>query len=158
MFWLCQADLEGATSKATVIACFDDANLGAGSLDDQAICSIIDRAEQETLSWLAGEYGPPPIPATTLAMLAQDSFLKNAALEFAVIFMLEKHPEYVRSDGKVLGERMKRAVARMERIVQARQQPPTVAQRPANVGGVAVDNGNRIYVDNADGTRNSGDY
>ena len=33
-----------------------------------------------------------------------------------------------------------------------------MAERPANVGGMVNDNSNRIIVDNADGTQNSGDY
>ena len=155
--WLCQADLENATSVRMVGACFDDDQ--ANVINKDALNAVIDRAEQEVLSWLASEFGPPPLPADTLAGLGSDNFLKYAAVDYAVALMFDRHPEYVRANMKDdRAARMQAAKERMERVVDARQQPPTVVKRPANVGGVAVDGANRIYIPNADGTSNRGDY
>jgi hypothetical protein len=73
--------------------------------------------------------------------------------------MIDRHPEFVRASKQYdVENRIKRADVRMARILDARQRPPTVAQKPANVGGASVDNGSRLVVDSADGTKNGGDY
>lgn len=154
--WLSRADLENATSFASVIACFDDNNVGTAL--PAAVSQIIDRAEQEVLSWLVDEFGPPPFAASTLTQLAGDHFLKYCALEYAVALMVDRRPEYFLSNRDDIKARMARADARMERVLQSRQRPPTVTKPPANVGGVSVDNAARIMVDSPDGTYNGGDY
>lgn len=155
--WLAQANLENATSLATVAACFDDAN-NPGTINQGALAEIIERAEQEALSWLVTELGPPPLSATVMAQLQADAFCKYASLDYAVAFMYERHPEYVRSQADEIQSRVKRADTRMERVLNARQRPPTVATRPANVGGVSVDGAPRIISDSPDGTYNGGDF
>lgn len=154
--WLSPSDLQGAVSNATITACFNDDNTDV--LNEQAIHLVLLRAEQEVLSWLAPEFGPPPFTPGVLAQLAADDFLRSAALEYAIAFTFDRHPEFARSSGKERTDRFERANKRMERILDGRQRPPTVQEKPANVGGVVVDNAPRIYADSADGTHNSGDY
>jgi hypothetical protein len=161
IFGLTATDLANATSNDTLLACTDDSTPtspgGTGTPNPTIIAALIDRAEQEVMSWLVTELGPPPLSSVLMAQLAADPFLKYAALEYAVALMYDRHPEYTRT-GTDRSERMKRADQRMERVLDARQRPPTVPQPPANVGGTVVDNGPRIYIDSANGTKNAGDY
>lgn len=159
VFGITYIDLQNFTSPETVKAIFDDAN--TGTLNQVAIAAIIDRGEQEVLSWIVGEYGPPPFTTQVLADLGADPFLKYCALEYIVAHMFDRHPEYVRSGGKERGDRFMRADERMKRVLDARQRPPTVPDKPANVGGVLVDNGPRMYIDSPGSppsNSNSGDY
>lgn len=153
--WLTQTDLENATTPTTVIQCFDDA--ATSTVNAPAVADVIARAESETLSWL-DEFGPPPFNSTILAQLGGDQFLKTAAQARAVILMYDRAPETVRQTVNDLEKRRKDWNELMTRIKDARQRPPNVPTPPANVGGVIVDNGARIYADSADGTKNSGDY
>lgn len=155
--WLSQADLEGAMSVATVAAIFDDQN--TGTLNVAAMGLVIDRGEHEVLSWLIDEYGQDVLTNSTLqADLADDIFLKGCALEYTVAYAFDRHPEYVRANGRERGDRFKRAQERMERVLQSRQRPTSMPKVPANVGGFVVDNGPRLVVDSADGTSNAGDF
>jgi hypothetical protein len=155
--WLNQGDLENATSIATVAACFDDGN-GGGALNTGAIASVIARAELKVLSWLGDEYGPPPFSPVQIAVLQVDPFLAYAALEYCIAFMFDRHPEYVRANGKERGERFKRAEDQMQQVLDGRQRLPVAQAVPANVGGVSTDGAARIISDNPDGSTNSGDY
>lgn len=152
LIWLAQADLENAISTATVLALYDDGN---GVVNAAAVNANLERAENEVLSWMVPEYGQSVRSDPTLAT---DAFLKYAALEYAVAHAFDRHPEYVRANGRERGERFERADARMQRVLQSRQQPPTLATRPANVGGVVTDGGSRLVIDNPDGTSNGGDF
>jgi hypothetical protein len=155
--WLDQADLENATSVQSVIACCDDTNVGVA--DPAIIASIIDRAEQEILSYLVGEYGPGPISATVMAQLEADNFLKYCALDYAVAFMYDRHPEAVPTDrGNDIQARKKSANEKMQRVMDARQRAPTVATPPANVGGVSTPVIDRVYISGPGARRNHGDY
>jgi hypothetical protein len=157
--WLCRQDLVDATSSSTVIACLDD--IGDGEPDPRASRSLIARAEGEVLSYLVGEYGTPPLPASVIADLKPDPLLAGVALKFAVAFMFDKHPEYVRAKKQEdVAKRLKDAQDEMVRILQARQRPPTVPEKPANVGGAYNDGANRLYTDDPDGPPggNAGDY
>lgn len=154
--WLSATDLSQHAGEQALVAAFDDS--GTGSADPVLVNAVISRAENEVLSWLVDEFGPPPIAAGTMAQLAADPFLKGAALEYAICWMYDRRPEYFRSSKEDIAARVSRADLRMERVLNARQRAPTVSTPPANVGGVSVDNANRIYVDSGDGTQNSGDY
>jgi len=156
IFGLTQSDLQNASSIETVKAVFDDNN--TGQLNTAAIAAVIERGEQEVLSWLVDEYGPAPFDTETLTELGADPFLKTCPLEYAVAHMFDRHPEYVRSGASDRRDRFKRADDRMKRVLQSRQRPTTVQRPPANVGGVAIDGASRLYVDSPDGTKNSGDY
>lgn len=157
LIWLSQTNLENATSPRVVLTCFDDAN--TGQVNDTALNEILVSAETDTLSWL-DELGPPPFSAAILAELAADPFLVSAARDRAVILMYDRAPEVVRQNAGDLERRRKDWAALMTRIKDARQRPPTVAAKPANVGGVAMSNSNRIFVDNPNGPPggNAGDY
>lgn len=154
--WLQKQDLIDAVSAATVTSCFDDSNTGV--LNDSAIHAIIRRAEFEVMSYLIAEFGPPPFAGSVLSQLSDDDFLRGAALEYAVAYTFDRHPEYVRSNGKERTDRMDRADKRMMRVQEARQRPPTVAKPPANVGGIVRDHGPRMIVDGRDGHGRSGDF
>ncbi len=156
--WLNQADLENATTPTMVAAIFGDGN--GGPLNEQAIAAVIDRGEQEVLSWLQ-EYGPPPFSAAVMAQLAADPFLKYAALDYTIAHMFDRHPEYPQggTSAKERDMRFQRAKERMERVLAGRQRPPTVITKPANIGGAVYDGASRIYVDSpGQPASNSGDY
>jgi len=152
--WLAQADLENGLSVATIAACFDD---GSGVLNTTAILACIADAELEVMSYL-GDYGPPPFTTQQLAVLGGDPFLAACALDFAKYFVFDRHPEYVRSNGKDQQDRWDRATAKMTRVLDSRQRPPVVPVTPSNVGGATVDGGPRIYVPGPNGQYNGGDY
>lgn len=148
-----QIDLENALSSATIIQLFDDDDDGVADAD--AVASVIDRAEAEVESWMIGDYSFPLNVPT-------DRLLKHSALDYAVAFSFERHPEYVRTFGENPRghERYKRAMERMQRIQSAQQKLPdeTVTQTPRNVGGIATDPGPRIMVTGMDGMSNGGDF
>lgn len=146
-----QTDLENALSVATILALFDD---GTGTVNTTALTATIDRGENELRSWLIDEYGIN-LPTD----LASDPFLKYCALDFTLGYAIERHSEYAKQAGLGTKETyFNRAKERSIRVLQGRQRPTTVAEKPANVGGVVTDNSSRIIVDNSDGSRNSGDY
>ncbi len=151
--WLEQTDLANNLSTATFSAIFDDPTTGVTNLD--IVASVIERAEQEVLSWLVPEYGPDIQSAPGLGA---DLFLKGCALEFAIVFAFDRYPEYIRANGKEREFRYARAEERMGRVMQSRQRPTSLPIKPANVGGAVVDNGPRIAVDSSNGQSNSGDY
>jgi hypothetical protein len=151
--YLVQLDLETALSRPTVAAIFTDPD-GDGSLDQFAIEDVINRAEGEVDSFLI-----PVIDITSPNLNRFDRLLKLAAVEFAVCFSFERHPEYVKTFGEDprSTSRYQRAVKRMERIQSAVQELPDQngAVRPANVGAIIYDSGPRMICDSPDGTQNS---
>jgi hypothetical protein len=148
--YIFQADLENALSVPTVLAIFDD---GSGTVNASAINAVIDRAEAEVDSYLPSNY-PAGTPAPS------DRLLKHAALEFAVCFSMEKHPEYVRNFGEEprTNPRYTRARQLMQRIVDGVQRLPDTPTKPRNVGGVVYSAGPRTIIDNIDGSSNLGDF
>lgn len=153
--WLARRDLEAATSVRMVQECFED----DGVFNEETIFITIRRGEAQVMSRLVVEFGPPPISAAKLKEFACDDFLKFAALDYAVAYMFDKHPEYVRTAGmqKDRESRFKAADAQMDRFLNAEQQPSTLT-RPANVGGVVVDGAHRLYTPDPNGRSNAGDY
>lgn len=146
-----QINLERALSPATVLAIFDD-DPPTGRVNQEAIAEIIERAEAEVDSWLVGIYDLP-IPAP------YDRLLKVAAIDFAVAFSFERHPEYVKTFGEEKrAERWKRGSDRMMRIrdgLQRLPDQPSPDTAPKNSGAVVYDHGDRTMVDNSDGTVNN---
>lgn len=140
--WLAQSDLENAVSPQTILACCDDENAGVASIP--VVAAIIERAENEVLSWLHEYAVNGQLPDT--ATLTADVFLKYAALEFAVAFMFDRHPEFVRANGRERIDRKKNADDRMTRVLQSRQRPPTLneTKKPANVGGFTTNAGPQL--------------
>ena len=151
--WLEQTDLTNVLSVATFAAIFDDASTGVTNLD--IVASVIERAEQEVMSWLIGQYGQA---VQSDPGLGADLFLKGCALEFAIVFAFDRYPEYVRANGKEREARYARAEERMTRVLQSRQRPTALKNLPANVGGSTVASGPRMVIDGTDGTYNGGDY
>lgn len=151
--WIDQLDLTNQLSAATFANVFNDPVTGATNPD--IVNAVIDRAEQEVLSWLVGTYGPN---IQSSPGLGSDIFLKGCALEFAIVYAWDRYPEYVKAMGKEREERFDRAMQRMQRVLQARQRPTVLQQTPANVGGVTIGGGPRLVVDGADGSYNGGDY
>jgi len=150
--WLQQSDLVNVLSTVMYGAIFADPVTGITNGD--IVNAVIERAEQEVMSWLVNEYGPDVPNATNLA---GDLFLKGCALEYAYCYAFDRYPEYAKVEEGREG-RYKRAEERMERVLQSRQRPTSLPKPPANVGGVSVDNGSRIVVDGPGGVVNSGDY
>jgi hypothetical protein len=142
-------DLEHALSPTTVAAIFDDD--GDGVADPAPIAAVIDRAEAMVDSFVVTEQ---PVPVR-----GRDRLLRHAALEFAIAFSFERHPEYVRTFGEAeRANRWQRGIELMERIANAVQMLPDVKRKPANVGGIVYDRARRVVVDDADGTANAGDF
>lgn len=151
--WLEQTDLSNVLSVATFSAIFDDPTTGATNLG--IVASVIERAEQEVLSWLVDEYGQSVV---SVPGLGADLFLKGCALEYAIVFAFDRYPEYVRANGKEREFRYARAEERMTRVLQSRQRPTSLTKVPANVGSSTVASGPRLVIDGTDGSYNGGDY
>lgn len=154
-FGISQTDLSNALSAATITALFDD---GTGVANATAVTATIDRGENELRSWLIGEWGK-----TLPADIATDPFLKYCAIDFILGFSIERHPEAARQAGLGTKESyFNRAKERAIRVMDGRQRPTAATEAPANVGGVVIDNSNRIITDSpanvAAGTSNAGDY
>lgn len=151
--WIDQTDLVNVMSVATFAACFN--NPVTGALDLDGVAATIDRAEQEVLSWLIDEYGTG---IQSEPNLGADRFLKGCALEFAIVYAYDRHPEYVKANGKERADRYAIAEKRMERVLESMQRPTSLAKKPANVGGTTVTDGPRIITTGVDGTNNGGDF
>lgn len=125
--YISQTDLENALSVSTVLAIFDD---GTGTVNSTAVAAVIDRAEAEVDSYLIVIYDLP-LPNQA------DRLLKHCALQFAICFAMEKHPEYVRTFGEQqrTGPLYERAHALMTRIAKALQRLPDQTVAASNVGG-----------------------
>lgn len=157
--YIVQADLEKALSPRTVLAIFQD-DPAIGTADNDAVEAVIDRAEAQVDSALLG-FVPMPL-ANPL-----DRLVKAVALEFAIAYSFERHPEYVRAFGESQRQnKIDRAELMLARIQQALRRLPdnnTAATVGAggttyNVGGIVTASGPRTMVDSPDGTQNSGDF
>lgn len=153
--YLNQTDLENAINVQTVLAIFDDA--GTGTINQVALTDCLSRASAMVDSYLARVYrGPFPITQTPFPAM-----IKIAAIDFAVAYAFERHPEYVRSYGEEKRqERWARARDMMERICDGLQEMPDYTAQPkqANLGGIVYSAGPRTIIDNFDGTANGGDF
>ncbi len=151
-----RADLESALSPTTVLTLFDDGN--SGNVSQVALDGVLNRASRMVDSYLARVFkGPFPVTQTPVP-----STITFAALEFAIAFSFERHPEYVHTYGETYraSTRFKRATEMMDRICQAQQEIPDWVLQPKqrNIGGIVIDDGPRTVVDNADGSTNLGDF
>lgn len=157
-FGLVQADLENRLNAAVVLALFDD---GTGLVNTTALAACIDDGEQEMMSWLVNEnqsFASAPVD------LAADPFYKTCALDFAIAFAIERHPEAAKQAGLGTKESyFARASARAERVQAGRQRATDMAEPPANVGGPVFDGSPRMYIPNSSiganpGQSNAGDF
>jgi hypothetical protein len=154
MAYVTHAEVQAAMSPQTFIGVFDD-DLD-GEADDVPIDEMIERASSRTDGWLAAIYnGPWPITQTPVPGL-----VRELTLQYVLAMAYERRPDFARQLGgddkdrwaraDELGKRLEAAVLRITDLEgQA---------KPANVGGVVVDNASRIIVDDPDGTSNSGDF
>ncbi len=156
MPYIDQSDLENALSPATVVQLYNDVNQDA--VYAPALLGVLKRASGEVDSYLARVYvGPFPIAQSPVP-----EAVKNCALEFAIAFSFERHPEYVHTYGEQYrgATRYKRACEMAERLATGLQELPdwTMQPRGGNVGGIITYQGPRTIIDNIDGTENGGDF
>jgi hypothetical protein len=148
-----QTQLEQLIGQATVLACFDDFNKGAA--DPGSIALVQELSDAKIDGALATEYPDGKFPID-----APPALVVHASLMYGRYLAYQRRPEYV----KMYGEQpFLDAKSEIDRMVNAREYltdalGSSIAIKPDNVGGVFVDNGPRIIVDNPDGSRNSGDY
>lgn len=152
--------LRTALSPTTYTAIFDDDN--AGDLDaidaSEQVALCIKRAHVRVVSRLGILYNK--IPDGTDTQISD--LLVDAELNYAVGIAFDRHPEYVRTYGE--SDRRKAAFDQADATMEMIQSsilsivdaPPEV--KPANVGGIITDGGQRVFLDSADGCRNSGDF
>jgi hypothetical protein len=151
-------DLQAAITPTVVLALFDDQS--TGTPDPVAMAEVLDQAEAEVLSYLVGHYPTNPLPPS----LINDPLLKRSALDFAIVFAYERHPEYTRTVGESsrVETRFQRATARMQRIQSAMQQPaqtnsPVQVRNPTG-GGPGLTAEPSITLNRPDGTSGMGDF
>lgn len=155
-FYITQEDLEAQLSPTTVMRLFDDENTGTANAS--AINRVLSRACSWVDSFLARVYrGPFPVPQRPVPQVIID-----CALEFAIAFSFERHPEYVATYGESYraDSRFERACAMAERLCNGLQEIPDWVLQPkaGNIGGIVMDNAQRVILDSPDGTRNNGDF
>ena len=152
MAYWSQQDLEGLLGVEEVRAIFDDDNDGVA---DPAPLSLVQRMSDTAVDAALATEFPATYPLTN-----PPDVVVRASLLFGKAYAYARRPEYVKQYGS---KPLEEAKANLEQIVTAREYMTSalgtqIAQQPANVGGVAIDNANRLYVDAADGTQNSGDF
>lgn len=150
-------DLRYAINPRTLAACFVPEDEGEG-IDNEALLSVLRRASDRCRSYLPRAYQLAVAGQPTAEVPAG---IKNAAIEYAVCFAHERHPEFVRAfDAGEHARRLARADKQMERIATGAEYLPDNAAEPepATVGGLVYSQDARVVVDSADGTRNRGDW
>jgi len=133
------ADLLAALGETVLNATADDDN--DGTPDPAVLALVIEEAEAEVDSYLYGFFTLPLMEPT-------DPLVRLASLDFAVAFLMERHPEYVRDrDAQYGKDRYARAQDRILRVQQARQRLPReeTKQTPKNVGGIVIDGGTKFF-------------
>lgn len=156
VLYVTKDDLIGALSPSTVTALFDDD--GAGVPTESAVQAVLNRASRRVDSYLARVYmGPFPVTQVPVPQAIMD-----AALEFAIAFSFERHPEYVHTYGETYrgASRYKRACEIMDRICQGQQEIPDWVLQPkaGNIGGIIINAGPRTIIDGPNGENNGGDF
>lgn len=148
-----QQDLENLIGKAIVLGCYDDDNVGYPSA--QAISEVGTLSDSEVDGALATEY-PAQYP-----LQAPPRLVTMASLYFGRWLSYARRPEYAKTQGRSPDKAEEVARAFLARLLNAREYLTDalgIKMTPANVGGVAVDGANRIYVDSPNGDSNAGDY
>ena len=149
-----QVDIENAMGPAFVVGCFDDN--GDGVADPAPVAAVISRAEGLVDAFLTTEVALPiPVPA--------DRLVKEACVEYAISFAMDRRPEYARRFGDDSSGRdthYKRARQLMLDVKAAQVElPDNESLEPvANVGALVYDNSSRMIIDSAGGQSNGGDF
>jgi hypothetical protein len=161
-------DLVDAISEQAYFALFDDGNtLNRGVVDASTpVTKCIRRAHAQVTSFLPRIY--KAFPSETAGGIDSDTdsipaLLKDAELQFAIIFAYRRHQEYVRTFGAEPGGKlMDEALELMERIATAVQQIPPTDSPPEPSPRVLpvpmTDDSPRLILDNPDGSSNLGDF
>lgn len=160
--YITPADLVDRLNPTTFLAIYDDdsTNSVATVSSSNVVKQVIRLAHSRVFSRLPNLYKTPPnVDPNTVAV---PDLLYDAELAYAVALSLQRHPEYVRTFGE--NQKVKQAFEQAEDIMRLLQDdtlriadlPP--APSPLNVGGIITDNGQRVFIDSADGTRNGGDF
>jgi hypothetical protein len=156
MAYITQTDLENAIGPAAVLAIYDDdGDLALSSSELAALASVLDRSSAKVDGRLARSYDGP-FPLSPVPKL-----VKYAALEYAIAYSFERHPEFVRAFGRdEHAIRLKRAEDMAEDIADAIEFLPDFAAQktPGTAGGVVPNNGPQLLVDRLDGTSLTGDF
>jgi len=154
-------DLRTALNPTTYLAIFDDDNTGdidaVDASDQVTLC--IRRAHTRVVSRLGVLY--EKIPDGTDSSYPE--LLVDAELNYAQGIAFDRHPEYVKTFGE--SDRRKACFEQAEATMDMLQEailrivdvPPE--PKPRNVGGVVVDDGQRVFLGrNGCGGFNSGDF
>lgn len=155
------ADLRNALGPQLYLAVFDDENVGDTDIVDTSgqVKLVLRRAHMRTVSWLPAIYAGK-LPDGTDAEISD--LLIDAELLYAQGLAIERHPEYVKQYGETgrLKSWREQADSIMKDVLEATRRIADVPPepKPANVGGIVVNNGPRVVVDNPDGSSNSGDF
>ena len=154
-YWnITQTDLEFKTNKGFVLAAFDN---GTGTIDIAALTQMIADGETELQSWLVGELGGQV--ASWPTDISADPFYKAIAIEFAIAFTVERHPEQAKQAGLGTHESYyNRATARAERIIAGRQQATVATEVPRNQGGMTPNLDPTMYTSPPGSASNTGDF
>lgn len=156
-------ELRDALGRNTYMALFDEDDEGQSTGDvatvdvSRPVLLTLARAHARVRSRLAAVW--TQIPKSTDPQIPL--LLKDAELNFAIGMAYDRHPEYVNRFGwdPVRKGAYQIATDTMELIQDAvlRVDDPSPGT-PVNVGGTVIDNGNRVFLPNPDGTNNSGDW
>jgi hypothetical protein len=154
------ADLRNALGTATYMALFDDEQTGSITEVDASanVLLVLRRAHVRCISWLGTNYAK--IPKSTDSDVSD--LLVDAELNYAMGLAYDRHPEYVRAYGadpqrKNAWDQAELTMMRIQEAILKLVDSPSMAE-PLNVGGLVIDSGQRIFLDSADGQRNSGDF
>jgi len=148
--YISQAALELRLTPRTLAAIFDDT--GDGVVNTAAVDAVIDDAEAEVEGLLGGQYAFP-------LGEPNDRLLIKSCIDFAVAFSYDRAPEYVRTFSEQardtgLYKRARERVLAIKSAMAILPDQPAGTAAPQNNGGVVVDQGPRMIIDSANGTRN----
>lgn len=154
MAYWSQQDLERLCTATAVLACCDDNNTGA---PDQDVLALL----QELSDAMVDGRLAAQNPGVKFPLSDPPPLVRRASLLQGKALMYDRRPEYVRTYGTKPQEAADKFLDDLvEKPLYLEQAPPDVVQaEPATVtGGVAIDRSQRMYIPDADGRRNSGDY
>jgi len=155
------SDLRTALNPTTYLAIFDDDNSGDMALVDasEAVTLCIRRANTRVVSRLGVLY--TKIPEGTDPLIPD--LLVDAALNYAQGIAFDRHPEYVKTFGesdrrKACFDQAESTMSMLQEAILRLVDNPSEPV-PKNVGGVVVDDGQRVFLGRScGGGFNSGDF
>ena len=130
MAYITLSDLEDRITQAVVTQILDD-NVD-GSPDENPLLRIIADAESYVEGFLRGNYD---IAVLRTQGLSAPNEVKRLCLDVAVAHLYDRHPEYIRADGRQLLERARRDLIDLRKGV-TRLDIVGSPEPAANQGGV----------------------